>query len=256
MSIGTGYIYNQRGDVVLTDRSGTTRNVHSNYKPFIAYKGVTTRITFFIRGEDGKPVQLHDKQIVATAIKQNVGTIGFVKQLVTVTPETGKCELILTASDTFDIDFGMYSLMLNYTDLSGETTAIYMNKDARIEFVLEINDNPIPDSKVSNDIVTFNPDVEDETISLSNMVAGSAQSNNSSSFSTVVVYSTAATGTVTLEASLETSPTSTDWFVVDPVIEMTEQTGTFPYTYEGNFVWVRFRTVITSGSIDKISILY
>lgn len=254
MSIGTGYIYNQRGDVVLTNRTGTTRNIHSNFKPFVAHKGMNTAITFFVRGDDGKPVQLHDKQVVATAIKHNTNTVAFTKSLITTEPESGTCVLKITSTDIYEADSGMYSLILTYTDLSGNTSAIYMNHDKRVEYVLDLRDAVIPAPLEPTVIDTFNPVVDN--ISLSNTFAGSAQGVHTSGLNTFAVYSTNATGTFVVEATLESDPTSTDWFTLSDPVTLTAQTGIQPYTYEGKFVWLRIRTDISDGTIDKITYLY
>lgn len=256
MSIGTGYIYNQRGDVVLTNRTGTTRNIHSNYKPFVAYKGFDTKLTFFIYGEDGNPVQLQDKQIVATALKHNTHDVAFTTTLTNKTPESGKCELIISADDIYDSDSGLYSLVLTYTDLTGSTSTIYMNKDKRVEYVLEINDDVLPSISEPTELTTFNLVTPGEPELLSNVFAGSAQSEKQAALNTFALYTADATGTVIIEATLDSNSASTEWFQLDPVITLTSSTGTFAYTYEGNFVWLRIRTNISSGTIDKISYLY
>ena len=70
-------------------------------------------------------------------------------------------------------------------------------------------------------------------------------------------------GTITMQASLATSPVESDWFDVNGTTE--EQTETSPfyngltvttqskyYNFTGNFVWVRGVVSIDAGQVDSI----
>lgn len=61
------------------------------------------------------------------------------------------------------------------------------------------------------------------------------------------------TGDVHLEATLAVSPSETDWFVIDnTTITASGQTGSQFVNFYGNFVWVRAKGTLTSGSISQI----
>jgi hypothetical protein len=65
-------------------------------------------------------------------------------------------------------------------------------------------------------------------------------------------------GTITMQASLATSPTETDWFTVDSTSRTyteldTRTTSTVDYyNFTGNFVWVRGYISIESGTVESI----
>jgi hypothetical protein len=65
-------------------------------------------------------------------------------------------------------------------------------------------------------------------------------------------------GTVTMQASLATSPVESDWFTVtNTTINYTEMntrtTSTVDYfNFTGNFVWVRGYVAIDAGSVESI----
>jgi hypothetical protein len=65
-------------------------------------------------------------------------------------------------------------------------------------------------------------------------------------------------GTVTMQASLATQPTDTDWFPVEGVsssytaMSNLQFTQVDYYNFTGNFVWVRGVVQIDAGAVDSI----
>lgn len=61
-------------------------------------------------------------------------------------------------------------------------------------------------------------------------------------------------GNVHLEATLAISPAESDWFTVDntTISAATALTGSQFVNFYGNFVWVRAKGTLTSGSISHI----
>jgi len=78
-------------------------------------------------------------------------------------------------------------------------------------------------------------------------------------FHTVAYFVSAFVGTIKIQASLATNPTSTDWFDVDGT-SLTASTATstpVTYNFTGNFVWIRVSVSgFTSGSISKVQMNY
>ena len=58
---GTAYSYNQRSEILLPTRRGTTYYGTQNHKPLIAYEGVVTDFEFFVSNTDRKPVSIENK---------------------------------------------------------------------------------------------------------------------------------------------------------------------------------------------------
>ena len=59
------------------------------------------------------------------------------------------------------------------------------------------------------------------------------------------------TGTITIQASLATTPSETDWFDVHTYTE-TSATGSKVANFTGNYVWIRAKLVYTAGSVTSI----
>jgi len=77
-------------------------------------------------------------------------------------------------------------------------------------------------------------------------------------FHTVQINVTGLIGTVTIQATLATSPSASDWFGIvthtSSDSEGANATGSFLYNFTGNYVWVRATVEYTDGSVDSIQL--
>ena len=138
MAQGTGYTYSQRGDVVLSTRTGTTRNHPSSYKPFKLLKGVDTVITFFIREADGCPVKLHEKSIKARVTKKDGQSVIFTKNLRITDYDNGVATLHIQPGDIAGLDLAFYNILLTYTSDDNTVSAMHADLNYRHCYVAEV----------------------------------------------------------------------------------------------------------------------
>jgi len=141
MTQGTGYIYSQRGDVVLGKRTGTTRNQPSNYKPFKILKGVDTVITFFIRDVNGCKIQLHDKTIKAVVMKHDGHHVLVQKNLRVQDVKNGVATLHLSPGDIANMGAGFYDILLTWQDELNRVHALHSDANYRYCYVAEVVDD-------------------------------------------------------------------------------------------------------------------
>lgn len=94
---------------------------------------------------------------------------------------------------------------------------------------------------------------------LSDKAKGDGYFGNSDGFHTVMyAASNNFVGTITMQASLATDPTSTDWFNVIGTTSTYSSTNirststVDSYNFTGNFVWVRGRVAINAGSVFMV----
>ena len=52
----TVYQYNQRSEVLIPQRRGTSYYGPDNHKPLVAYRGLNVEFDFFVKDTDRKPV--------------------------------------------------------------------------------------------------------------------------------------------------------------------------------------------------------
>ena len=154
MAQGTGYINTQRGDVVLTTRTGTTRNQPSSYKPFKLLKGVDTTITFFIKELDASPVQLHDKTIKAQITKNKDNNVLVSKNLKIVDYDNGVVTLHIAPGDIASFDPAFYNILLTYTNPNNQIHAMHADQNYRYCYTAEVVDDCGPmDMGASSEIM-------------------------------------------------------------------------------------------------------
>lgn len=58
-------------------------------------------------------------------------------------------------------------------------------------------------------------------------------------------------GTITIQGTLATTPTESDWFDVHTYTE-TSASGSKVANFTGNYVWIRAKLVYTAGSVTSI----
>ena len=68
MSSTSVYQYNQRAEVLVPIRTGTTYYGPTHARNLIAYKGLNSDIEFFVKDTDRKPQSLHNKIYTATVL--------------------------------------------------------------------------------------------------------------------------------------------------------------------------------------------
>lgn len=257
---GTAYNYNQRSEILLPNRGGTTYYGPQNHKPLIVYAGLDCDLEFFIKTPDRKPVNLTNKTFVAKIVDRTSNTVILTKTLAVVDYNSGNVVMKILQGDTTNFSAGLYDLVITYTDMQSRTFGLSSDQNSRISFVLEIKDNPlgivIADSAVNDTFISSGSSF------YTNRNAGTAQSFNQDGTNTCAVYTTDYTGVFYAQGTLELNPTETDWFTIqlDPEIAedswtFTDSTGVTPFTWDGMFMWVRFYHTPdagNTGTLDKV----
>jgi hypothetical protein len=248
MISGTGFNY--------TQSTKTTRRHPSNFTSFSAIKGLDTTITFFIVDDKNKPVSLSDKQVVATVIKDYDKTKKFTKNLKSISDIDGVASLTITSADTTKMQIGLYEIVLTYKTSHNETTAVHVDLNFRASYILRLVENVIPTEVNASDISLFLA-TGTGNIAVSGQVAGSSTIGTRSGLNTIAIYTAAATGSVFVEATLASEPGIYDWFEIpltptQNAAQFVNDTDVTSFVFEGNYTYVRFKTDLTSGKVDKI----
>lgn len=249
--IASGFIYPQTANAI----SGTTRYGKSIQKPFKILKGVDIDILFFIKTENGKSIALTNTEISCIVTKSIGNDVILSKKLQIQDEVSGIAKLRLTSTDTLLLESGFYHLNLLVKTIDG-TSPVYLDTTFASNYYIEILDNFVNASPTIFETDTLYAISEKL---YSKQLPGSAQYTSSYGVSTFAVKFNDFTGTIGLEASLETSPKDIDWFAIDlspttinEKISYTNFTGIEPFVFEGKFVWIRFVVENTNGTIDKI----
>lgn len=252
---GTAYSYNQRSEILLPNRRGTTYYSPQNHRPLIAYQGVATDFEFFVTNTDRKPVSIENKTFIAKVINRSTKVAILTKTLVSLNYDQSNLLMRLTEGDVDKLSPALYDVAITYTDSESNKFGLYSDQNARLSYVLEVKENPGADVTPSTSITQF-------TNGTSDCIPSTAQTLNSDGTQTVAVYVTNFSGKFYAEGSLESSPSSSDWFEVqlDPgnannYWTFSGATGVFPFTWDGMFQCIRFRYIAdagNTGTLDKI----
>ena len=254
---GTAYSYNQRSEILLPDRRGTTYHGVQNHKPLIAYVGIFNDFEFFVTSSNRKPVDITNKTFTARVVNRNTSNVILTKSLTPVNVDTGSLLLRLTQDDMANLSPALYDITITYTDSESRDFGLYSDQNARLSYVLEVKSNP--GTVIRQSITTTNFDGTGNTTS---MIPSTALTPNSDGTNTVAVYTTNFTGTFKVQGTLERNPLDRDWFDIklDPeadedVWTFTNGSGVLPFTWDGMFMWVRFSytpDVSNTGTLDKV----
>lgn len=135
----TAYIYNQRSEILVPTRKGTTHHGVSNHKPIVVYKDVHTDIEFFVQTTDRKPENLQTKTFTAKVTDKDKNVL-LTKTLIPFDYDRGIAILRFEPTDVGNIDNGLYNIVITYTNEFGREYALHSDQNNRVSYVLELRD--------------------------------------------------------------------------------------------------------------------
>lgn len=246
----TAHKYNQRGEIFIPNRTGTTYNIPSNHKNFIVYTGLDTDIEFFVIGSDRKPVDASNMTMLASIVHRTSRIMVLHKTLQIINYEEGRALLKLTAAETSLLGAALYEMMITFTDISGRTFSMQSDQNNRIGYVLETKLNPAAGKRTSYTSTTFDAYNHGERL------ASTTQSFNITGAQSMSVETTDYTGLLEVQASLVANPSSDDWLNIPNISDsLTAYTGTTYFSWTGTHVWIRLVHSPTTGTVDKLTYL-
>lgn len=268
---GTAYSYNQRTEITIANRTGSTAScllptrtgtsyygVSNNFKPFVANIGLDTDIEFYVVSDDRRAVNLTNKTFTAYVVSRSDNVIRVKKTLTVLNYNFAILLLRLTKSDLAGLEEGLYDLTITYTDSeNNEFGLIAVQGSNSITYTLELTAASGLQIQASSIETAFNG-----ANNTSANFPSTAQTYNSDGTNTAVAYTTGFSGKLYAEGTLVSSPSERDWFEIklDPENDnnywtFTSSTGLEAFTWDGMFQWVRFRYVAdvgNTGTLDKI----
>tara|TARA_B100000614_G_scaffold255366_1_gene272237 strand:- start:289 stop:1065 length:777 start_codon:yes stop_codon:yes gene_type:complete len=250
----TVYQYNQRADVLVPTRRGTSYYGPDNHKPLIAYRGLNIEFDFFVKDTDRKPQSIHNKTYTATILDRTSKASILTKTLVPVDYAQGQLVLKLDHEETLALDAKLYDLIVTYkiTDVPGNYGGS-SDQNSRVTFVLEAKDGAVTELRPSIVDSTFSPNGNDR---VGGRMEGPVLNNSKSGLNTVQVFLTNYTGTYKMQATLSLQPTDSDYFdVTNQSHTVNSKTSVDYHTFIGMYTFVRLvhtPDVGNAGTLDKV----
>jgi len=251
---GTIYQYNQRAEILIPQRRGTSYYGPDNHKPLCAYQGLNIQFDFFVKDTDRKPQSLYNKTYTATILDRSTKASVLTKTLVPEDYDKGHLVLKLDHGETSALSVKSYDLVITYT-IAGDSGTYGGTSDQnhRITFVLEIKDGAVAELRPSETVSSFTPSGDDN---IGGRMNGPAVNNSTSGLNTIQVHLTNYTGVYKMQASLSLQPTSNDFFDV-PGQSYTKSASTVVdyHTFTGMYQFVRLvhtPDAGNAGTLDKV----
>jgi len=247
----TLYQYNQRSEILIPERRGTTYLGPDNHKPLVLYRGLNIEFDFFVRNTDRKPQTLHNKTYEAYILDN--GRQVFRKTLTPVDYDNGILVLKLDHEETLQLDVKLYDIVITYKDLNNAGNwPGTSDQNMRATYVLEVKDALLT-VQDSDTVTAFSQNGSDFEGS---RMTGPALTYNKTGSQTAQINFTNYTGVYKFQGTLSLQPLSTDWFdVPSQSYTVSAKSGISYHHFIGQYTYVRLVHTpdpSNTGTLDKV----
>lgn len=262
------YLYDHVRQLTVTDDLlciNKDNGPMNNNTPMKAHKGVDNRLYFRALKPDRNPYDISCSQQVYARIIDPENNKVVLEKLCRLGPAKGMITLELDSGDIVDIHAGLYRMVLIRTQdfVLGQPgyyveKPLYSDLGDNIAMEIEITDQalkaPVPSVVLTRE--SWTPDMfvpVSGTVQrgfYSQRIPGARVMNHKESVHSFSTYTTNFTGRLEIWGSLEETPdpylTESRWFKIYPStmstdIEFFAYTGTQAWTFQANFMWLKFR---------------
>jgi hypothetical protein len=228
-------------------------NYEVNRTDFRIIRGMQNEILFFVRDLDRNPVNTSSfVTVTINIVDPTSSTLLMSRDLTVADAPTALYRLTVLPTETADWATGSLRWSLTVTRATGFPVMLWTDMNYSPYSYLEVTEGPVPAPvpALSLDPSTFNID---HGVAISTLLAGSAQYGYQNGVQTIALYPDNFTGSVAIDASLLSQPSSdsSDWFVV-ATETYTALTSVQTINVTGNFLWLRLRVTSTIGTLTQI----
>jgi hypothetical protein len=218
------------------------------------FSHVRNDVQVLIKDVDRKPVLLPTGSVpVIQIVDPKTLTIMLEKDLTLVDASQALWYFFVDPTDFPDWTPCFLSYTICIRSSLGILSALYTDKNYTPNGTIEVFDGPLPRPRVP--IIMLSQDYVPRNGNLYTITQpGAATVLNPSGQHSAVYYVTTFYGSITVQASIESTPPTDDsqWATVGSEA-FTGNTGTYVQSFTGNFLWVRFVVMtIDGGTVDKI----
>ena len=247
MTVITGYLYAQRHTAVVTD-TGVNNIMSMFYTPNIkVYRGIDNYIRIEFKNRDQKRVSMtdHSASIVILDKENNVAYVE--RALTAIDPRRGLWEASITEADLLNLDSKFYSYALKVTDPESRTAPAYADDNYSANGVLEVTEGVYPTFLESTTEVFAGGDTG-STISIKPYI-----NRNTAQHTAQVYFSSAFTGTLTIEGSINPSNSiqNADFTTITSKTYTAQEDNDY-INFTGVYSAVRFVRSTTTGTLSQV----
>lgn len=252
MELTNVYLATQRMNVTLTTSAITpNRNPAMYAKNLILYRGIDNTIRFNFKNNDQKKVPIHDKTITFNIIDNNDHTTYLTQTMSIEDGNNGIGKLVIASSSLDSIKAQGYTWSIKVVDGEGNEHIGFTDDSYGARGELLLKDGVYPDFAESITATFTNGD-------LTSAINAKPRLNNNSALHTAQLYfSTAYTGAVTIQGTMDdvANQNSVNWFDIQ-TNNYTAQEDTTYVTWNGIYAGIRFSKADTTGTVSSILYRY
>lgn len=256
MSIGDHrlYLYADTIDLVLTSGSLYVDNRPMNIRKLNAHKGLTNTINFTVRDRDRR---LQDvdvaNNLVRAYLTSTIDSVRLVTKTLTAGANVGQLVLTLTEGDLRNIEPGLYSMYVTYTDADCEDQPLYADQNNNVRFDLEVTDqtnSAPPETQVESTFFQVTSTSQGELVNtfVTSAITGNQMGNFINSQHSMAIYPRTFTGNIYIQGScLGSTPNQDDtinwdWFNIQ-TIGLSNSSMVQFVTFVMNANWLRVKYI-------------
>lgn len=248
------HIYSLPQVVELTTAYGAPNmNYPVNRTNISIFRKLRNDVDFHLKDIDRKPVVVPTGTVPTIhIINEKFNDVLISRPLTAVNAAKGYWRLSLSSTETEEWTAGYLTYMVTLVPGNGEQQMLYTDRGRTPKGVIEVIEGPIPDP-IPSYRIDWDQLLLRNGFYYSSAFPGSASVQNLTGLQSIGVYATSFTGTVTVQGSLEMSPTQDDsqWFDIHAE-DITALTSVRFFEVTGNYLWIRFQISVTSGQVDHI----
>lgn len=244
---------------LLTDATMGYRKVYA--RPLKLYKGIDNRFMLKLLNGDQKLLNVVGQTLYWQLLDQDTAELKFITSKIIEGSDNSSIVISISEGDLEPLRSGFYNYSSYLVDQNGNKTILYGDSQYGASVMVEIIENSFPQIYPSVEITEFtggeNPNpLEPDTSRYSSAIDARPDLNSkNTAIHTIAVYSNNFSGTINIEASLETSVGSiVQWSTISTL--QINSTDSLKYiNFYGIYNWVRFRYIPAennTGTIDKI----
>ena len=222
------------------------------------HRGVSNPITFTFKNEDQKTQDITSKSyefnMIDTESKKAVitKTLDILDDGSTFSTR-GDASTTITEGDLLPLDAKFYNFAVREVKSDGSREVTYSDTGYAAAGTIEILDGAYPEFVASTAITSFS---KTGTVFTSSAIDARPGINNNKALHTIAVYPQDFSGTLTVQGTMQSSPSDDDYFAIT-TLTFSDSSSLTTTNFNGVFDSIRFKWENTSGNTGKIDkILY
>ncbi len=244
------YLYSNTLDVTL-DLDPTVKGVNRvmYQRDLKVQKGIKNKIRIQFKNSDQKRITLDSEDVYVFSLFDTTNQRLLIEKQLTILDDgttlatRGLAELVLTESDTLNLDVSDYQFSVKKLDTDGTYLPAYSNTYYGVAGFLKVAQDVYPMLQPSQEVVSFEP-VYDDSIQKYQYRSGNIYAypeyNSNSALHTAAAYLTNYKGTIKVEGTLYNTPANFNRYVTIATKSYNGFSGIDYFNFNGIFSYVRF----------------